>query len=485
MLPPVFESSMSQLTATYGSFLEGDGQGRAVPDLLTAEEQIVTFVRALGRALLEAFVEVRLRHAKEARRPCSCGALPTVHRVTEWTRQTPFGPLAVRDPYLYCRACQNAERPLHALLGTDRETWSLFVQQHAVDLVADESAGKAVRKLAWHHPGVDMDRTVALRLLHEHGKRARQFIDARLAAARALAELPDKLRGEGTDELEVEFDAGMIPVATLEPIVPPDGQEPERTPVRGLPKRRKVCRWEEAKVGLVQKPGEVDRLYTVRPTGGLEESFDDLLAMACMKGWNQQTQVRGIADGALHIRPRMEGVFGVGDFRFILDRPHCKEHLTRAGEAMQTEGALLDGASVQQWAAEALAKLEVGAAAEVVDELTRAWEASGPDPEARNDTLRLEANYFERNHDAVVYADYRAQGWSTASSEVESAQSHVVQVRLKISGAWWDPAQVDDVLALRVLKANEGWWDDYWSEQRHAWRLRAQGFAEARRDRAA
>ncbi len=68
---------------------------------------------------------------------------------------------------------------------------------------------------------------------------------------------------------------------------------------------------------------------------------------------------------------------------------------------------------------------------------------------------------------------------------MESAQSRVVQVRLKISGAWWDPAQVDDVLALRVLKANEGWWDDYWSKQRHAWRLRAQRFAEARRDRAA
>jgi hypothetical protein len=121
----------------------------------------------------------------------------------------------------------------------------------------------------------------------------------------------------------------------------------------------------------------------------------------------------------------------------------------------------------------------------VVAELTRAWEASGPDKKSRNDRLRREAAYFERNSDAVAYAEYRARGFSTASSEVESAQGHVVQVRVKIPGAWWDPAKVDDVLALRVLKANEGWWDEYWDEQRRAWRRRAATFAEARRDRAA
>jgi len=175
----------------------------------------------------------------------------------------------------------------------------------------------------------------------------------------------------------------------------------------------------------------------------------------------------------------------VGDFRFILDRPHCKEHLTQAGEHLASVQALGDGVTVQQWAADALDKLEVGDAAEVVEEVTQAWEASSPDPETRSDPLRRDAAYFKRNADAVLYAEYRARGWSTASSEVESAQGHVVQARLKISGAWWDPAHVDDALALRVLKANKGWWDEYWDEQRRAWRRRAEGFAEARRDRAA
>jgi len=484
MLPPEFESIPARLCALYRTFLLQDATGTAVPELLTAEERVVAFVHALGLALLHVFVQVRLLQAKAGRRPCSCGVTPTIHRTTRWTRQTPFGPLVIEDPYAYCRTCHDSERPLHGLLGTDRETWSLIVQEAAVDLVADESAGKAVAKLARHHPGVEMDRTAALRLMHEHGKRARVFINGKLAAARKLAELPWGLCGEGAEELEVQWDGGMIPVATLEPIEPPKGQKPELTPVRGLPKRRKAWRWEEAKLGLAQKPGEVDRLYSLRPTSDLDESFDDLFALACMKGWTEQTQVRGIADGARHIRARMTDLFDVGDFRFILDRPHCKGHLSDAGTALEVERELEAEVTVQGWATTALAKLELGDAAEVVAELQQAWEESGPDPKSRNDALRREAGYFERNADAVVYADYRARGWSTASGEAESAHGHVVQARLKIAGAWWHPDHVDDILALRMLKANH-WWDEYWEEQRRAWRRRAETFAEARADRAA
>ena len=175
----------------------------------------------------------------------------------------------------------------------------------------------------------------------------------------------------------------------------------------------------------------------------------------------------------------MEDAFDVGDFRFILDRPHCKEHLSNAGESLEPT----TGVPAQQWAAEALKKMEVGEAAAVITELKKKWEASGPDEESRNDTLRLEAGYFERNEDAVAYAYYRDQGWSTASSEVESGHRHVVQNRVKISGAWWHPDRVDDILALRMLKAN-GWWDEYWATRRQTWRERAEGFAKARHTRA-
>lgn len=285
-------------------------------------------------------------------------------------------------------------------------------------------------------------------MLHKHGAAAREFVIDKMAGA--LADAAKDGQRSGIVELEVEFDGGMVPVATLEPIAVPEGKEPERTKVRGLPKRRKNCRWEEVKLGLVQVPGQVDgRLYTVRPTAELEEAFNDLLALACMKGWSEQTQVRGIADGARHIRPRMADAFHACPFVFILDRPHAKEHLDDAGNALETLG----GRPKAVWAAEALQRLERGDAIDVVAELRFAADGA---PTETHDALRREADYFERNQDAVVYQVYHERGWSTASSEVESGHRWIV-------------------LALRMIKAN-GWWPEYWDLQRKRWRLQADDF---------
>ena len=156
MLPPDLETIANELTMRYRSFLEEDGDGVEVTELLSAEEQVVAFASRLGRDMLQTFVDVRTDQAKAARQPCTCGRVPSVHRNTKWTRETPFGPVTITDPYVYCVVCHGSERPLHSFLGTDRETWSLVVQEAAVDLASDESCGKAVAKLERHHPGVEM-----------------------------------------------------------------------------------------------------------------------------------------------------------------------------------------------------------------------------------------------------------------------------------------------------------------------------------------
>ena len=187
-----------------------------------------------------------------------------------------------------------------------------------------------------------------------------------------------------------------------------------------------------------------------------------------MKGWIEETQVRGIADGARHIRPRMADAFHACPFVFILDRPHAKQHLDDAGNALEALGAR----SKAVWAAQALEKLERGDAIDVVAELRLAADGA---PTDIHDALRREAGYFERNQDAVVYQVYRERGWSTASSEAESGHRSVVQVRLELSGTWWHPDNVKNILALRMIKAN-GWWSEYWDLQRERWRLRADAF---------
>jgi hypothetical protein len=481
MLPPVLQSIADECRLRFRAVMAADVDRELIPDFLAAEQVATAFAQEVGLGMAQDFVDVRAEQALAHRPLCACGAKMEVHRRSPWKRKMLLGVVTVRDPYTFCRDCGASDRPLHAWLGTDREPWSLLAEEAAVDFASDESCGRAVDKLARHHPGVDMGRTTALRLLHEHGAKARAFIDNTLDVMRCLAEEPLSPKTEDdAEELEVEFDGGMIPVGTLEPIPVEEGKTPELTRVRKLPKRRKNLRWEEVKAGLVQKPGEKTRLYALRPTAGLDEAFDDLFGLAVMKGWTPRTLVRGLADGARHIRTRMAEVFHASPFQFILDRPHCKEHLTSAGTVLAPAGL-----SVQEWANAALAKMENGRTPEVVAELAEAYAATGgEDIDERTKTLRREAAYFERNKDSVAYAEYRDRGWSTASSEIESAHGDVVQQRLKIAGAWWHPDHVDDILALRMLRKN-GWWDDYWGAQRCAWSERATTFREGRPSRAA
>lgn len=357
MIRPDLLTILDDAVASYSRLVEADDGSTAFPDLLAVVEEAGELAREIGRRMSQAFVDMRLKQVKASRRMCSCGKPMEWHKGGAWAHGTDFGDVKVADVYAYCRPCHQSARPLHGWLGTAAARWSLVVEEQAVDLATDESCQRAVAKLARHHPGVEVGRTTALRMLHHHGAKARVFVAEKLAAA--LAGAAKEGRTAGVPELEVEYDGGMIPVATLEPILVAEGQQPELTPVRGLPKRRKDCRWEEAKLGLVQVPGEVEgRLYTVRPTAELEGAFDDLLGLACMKGWSEQTLVRGIADGARHIRRRLADAFHACSFRFILDRPHAKEHLHDAGEALEALGGL----PKDTWATAALDRLETGAA---------------------------------------------------------------------------------------------------------------------------
>jgi hypothetical protein len=66
--------------------------------------------------------------------------------------------------------------------------------------------------------------------------------------------------------------------------------------------------------------------------------------------------------------------------------------------------------------------------------------------------------------------DYQAalaQDLPIGSGEIESAHRYIIQQRLKLTGAWWTPDNVDSMLALRIIRANNKR-DEYWNQLRQA-----------------
>jgi len=55
-------------------------------------------------------------------------------------------------------------------------------------------------------------------------------------------------------------------------------------------------------------------------------------------------------------------------------------------------------------------------------------------------------------------------GLPTGSGEVESAHRYIPQKRLKIPDATWHPDNINPMLALRIIRAND-WWDDFWMQR--------------------
>ncbi len=95
MLPPEMESIANEMTKRFISFLEEDEDCLKIPDLLTAEEDVGDFVHKVALGMLRAFVDVRMAQSNTDRRMCKCGRTPGTHKITTWTRETPFGPVTV------------------------------------------------------------------------------------------------------------------------------------------------------------------------------------------------------------------------------------------------------------------------------------------------------------------------------------------------------------------------------------------------------
>jgi hypothetical protein len=60
--------------------------------------------------------------------------------------------------------------------------------------------------------------------------------------------------------------------------------------------------------------------------------------------------------------------------------------------------------------------------------------------------------------------DYKTaieRGFPIGSGEIVRFHRYVIQERLKLPGAWFQSANADSMLALRVVRSNNRW-NDYW-----------------------
>lgn len=397
--------------------------------------RVQELLRQVGRGTVEgvlAWGVARLTQVAKA------GGL-TVQRSPTIAVTTLFGPVEFRSPYLWDPRTKASARPVWDAWKLRDGSRTIAVERALTDFGAEESFGQASRRFQEHY-GFEVGRTSVARVAERQARRAEAYVEQRLQAARATFEHPLSER-PGVEYIVAQLDGCEIRTGQIVAI-----ETEERTKKRNLPRRRRNEAWRDVRVGLARPANEVDATYVAcmdKYPVVVHQIFD----AACLRGLSTQTQVVAVADGGNGLREELDAQFA--NLRFVLDRPHLKQHLFETAEAC----GLVDQER-ERWVGRITACLDVGTVQPVLDELA-AHKGRG-----KHRVTQLLA-YLTRFRDAFGYDELKKAGLPIGSGEIESAHRTIPQKRLKLPGAWWHPRSVNPMLALRVLRAN-GWWDDFW-----------------------
>jgi len=347
-----------------------------------------------------------------------------------------FGAIEIESPYLWRHG--EGRRPVKERLKVSHATRTPAVQRALTDFGAEESFAQAASRFAEHY-GFHIGASNLGRAVAGVAREAEQYVAEKLAAAEAAYEQPLAVR-RGVAELLVELDGCEIRTVQCENLRDAATQQ--------LSQRVRELEWREVRVGLAGRLGRATRTFVAR-LGSYAEVGTALFRAAILEGLSPQTKVIGVADGGQGLREELAVHFPT--LQFILDKAHLVSHLYETAEALQYAGS-----KREQWVRKKVASISAGGVRKVLSELRRTAQ--------RCDRAGRLHGYLERFQDAVCYDHFQAAGYPIGSGEVESAHRYIPQKRLKIAGASWKPETVNQMLALRVLRAN-GWWTEFWQQR--------------------
>lgn len=331
--------------------------------------------------------------------------------------------IGVEEPLL--RRGTKALRPFSERAGVACRGASLPLQRVLADFGADHAFGRVADKLREHY-GIAMPASTARRTTERHARRVLEREAAR--------EIP---AGTAQGHCFVgEMDGSMVPV--VEAAKDADDK-----------RKGKSLAWKEARLCLVHPAGSATPVFGGHFAGGVEESGRQWARCAAKAGFGPASRLHAVGDGAPWIAGQVEARFGAQG-SYLVDFYHLCEYLGAAAPACAAHAA-------GDWLEIQKARLKANQADAVLEALAPCLEAGRDGPVAACD------RYLRNRRSQLDYQGALAKGLPIGSGEIESAHRYVIQERLKLPGAWWTPANVEAMLALRLNRANREW-GDYWAD---------------------
>jgi hypothetical protein len=297
------------------------------------------------------------------------------------------------------------------------------------DFGADHGFGRVPKKLQEHY-GITIAVSTVRKITERHGAQMREQQDRQSWPVTT----------PGCQQQIGALDGSMVPIVT-------SGKE------AGDNRKHKTLQWQEARLVMVHAPGSVTPKFAATFGRSVEESGQALRSCAVAAGFGTHTQLHGIGDGAPWIADQFTATFG-SQVSYLVDFYHVCDYLAAASTTCAPDAP-------HAWLETQKQRLKNNDGTEVLTQLGNYVEAE----EVDNDHAPVRAclRYLSNRPHHLDYKGALEKGLPIGSGEIESAHRYVIQQRLKLPGAWWKAENVEPMLALRVVRANEEW-DKYWGQ---------------------
>lgn len=328
-------------------------------------------------------------------------------------------------------------RPFSLSAEISCRDYSLPLQRVIADFGADVPFYRIPAKLSEHY-GISVPVSSSRVITEKHAEKI-------FAGVELDTNIPEK---HGVDELIEEVDGCLIPIVKI-PEDTGDGPRLDRRTTREV-------EWKEARLCFARPKDTVTPIFGAT-LGKPDDAGEQMAHCAIRAGLGSNTKVHGVGDGAPWIADQMNMVFGLQG-SYLIDLYHLCEYLAAAGSTCAPDAK-------ESWLERQKELMKSNHSSEVLEGLRPHLEAETvPD---KNAPVRACYRYISNREGQFDYKSALEAGLPIGSGEIESAHRYVIQDRLKRPGAWWKPENAGNMLAMRVLRANNDWnsyWDRLWQQ---------------------
>jgi len=413
-------------------------------DLEAVEMAVRAASHQLGAKMLEQLLSAPADFEREV--PCGCGQRATFRQIRPKRVVTVLGPLTLQRPYYVCPACRSGQSPRDAELDVQATAYSPGVRR-MLAVVGGEMSFEKGRTQLQLLAGLEVTTKAVERQAEAIGADIAQREKVKVDGVLQL-ELPQIL-GPAVPILYIEIDGTQVPIVRGE-------LEGRAGRVAGQPARtREVklgCSFTQTTTDAEGRPVRDEASTTY--VGAIEtaEAFGPrIYTEVWERGWSRAEKKVIIGDGA-------EWIWNIADRHFpgairIVDLYHARQHLWELSRALYPN----QEDQQKRWMRRHQPLLDSGQ----IERLASALRSIHTDHSELAETIRLEADYFERNTSRMRYPEFRRQGLFVGSGVIEAGCKTVIGARLKQSGMFWTVEGANSIIALRCHQIS-GKFEDYW-----------------------